>query len=1359
MTGDFMWRYVLFFFLIVCSNQSASQTNQLFNYNNGLSNSLVNHVYQDRYGFIWVATEDGLNRFDGQRFKKYVHQENNPKSLKSNFVKVCGEDKDGNLWVGYNYGIQKYNYSDDTFTDIEFYSSGIRVYPNIAHFELTKTGTVWLSSSGKGVFYIEDETKTPIFPERLNELISGVYHDYIFEDKDGILWISSENSGLSSYNPSSGEVRNYPVVDNSGQPSLLYISSICEDDLHNIYIGTLKNGLYKLSKKTDTIEKVKSEKTNEHFLQVKSLLFDSKKRLWVGTDGKGLRILNNQSGELEEFVPNTTPFDFSKSKIHSIIEDNSGNIWLGIFQKGLFLLPESKEMFKHYGYKPFGNQSIGSSCIMSIASDEKYIWAGTDGDGVYQLSREGKKLDHILLEDLKGGYSGNNILSINDSGDGYLWIGTFLNGLVRLNKKSKEFKVYQNKFDDNYSLPNDKVSCIANGESDTLWLGTMGNGVVRYDYKTNRFYREFNEPSNNYSLLNDWVNDIYIENKNRFWIATFGGLTMFEPDKGKATHFLAADGFLPNDVVHCLKPDSKGNLWIGTDNGLVMLNQQRERAKLYQVQNGLPSNVICAIEEDEYNQIWVSTHNGLAKLNPRNGLIISYYDFDGIQANEFSRKASCKGISNEIYFGGINGITEIVNKKEEPLEAMKDIILTDFILFDESVEIGYKSGKYIVLKKSILVADTIQLSSKDNAFSIVFTTMEFANRARVDYEYLMEGLDKTWKTAGAVNNRATYTNLDPGHYKFKVRGVDGGKVSPTRVLTIIIHPPWYSSTVAIIAWSLIGILLLYWLFLFFKGRIRHHQAERLNEMKMQFFINISHEIKTPLSLILDPLEKLMKKNEDPSSKKLYQIMYKNASRIFRLINQLLDVRKHDKNQLLFKYQKVNITQFIKDVSESYKLLAIDKSIQFNINSKDENINVWIDPLNFEKVIFNLLSNAFKFTQTNGQIEVEISNVIRKLGKKEKNKYAEIIVKDTGIGIKESEIENVFKRFYQIDSKETRFNTGAGIGLHLAMSMVKKHKGHIYAENRNDCRGSKFVVLLPLGNEHLPKDDLIIEENILPVPINSINKSYNVVSEKIPVKSKKNDKELKLMIVDDEEDIRLYLASQLIDEYEVELFSNGKEAWEALKNYKPDLIISDILMPEMDGISFCKKVKGTITTSHIPVVLLTALSKEEDKAEGIETGADMYLTKPFNTNLLKKIVANLIGNRKRLIKKLSESQEITNIANVELKSHDEILIQKVMTIIKENISDSSLNVETLADGIGLSRVHMHRKLKELTNQSARDFIKNIRMKQAAYLLSNKKVNVSEIAYAVGFSNPSHFSTTFKSFYGISPKEYAENKLGD
>jgi signal transduction histidine kinase/ligand-binding sensor domain-containing protein/DNA-binding response OmpR family regulator len=1174
----------------------------------------------------------------------------------------------------------------------------------------------------------------------------------MYEDKDGILWIGTVNDGLKAYNPKTEEIKTFSKS-NSVLPDN-EISCIIDDNKSNIYVGSIKGGLTRIDKKSGRIEQIRSTNQNEGYLPVKCLLFDSKQRLLIGTDGAGLRRYNYTSNLIENYTPTTTWINFAKYKVHSIIEDNVGNIWAGIFQKGLYLFPEMPEMFTRYGYSASGQNSIGSSCITAITGAPGELWIGTDGDGIYHLDRSVEKSDHLLLKGNEGKIEGKNILTLHNTSGDFLWAGTFLNGLLRYNKKTGAVKSYRNDPENPTSLSNDKVSSIQQDATGNLWIGTLGGGICRFDLNSERFYRGFSQSDSLNALIPLWVNDVHFDKQQNIWIGTYDGLALVDLKKQNVAFFTEANGKLSNNVVRCIQSDSKGNLWVGTYRGLIRINPTNFETKTYLKADGLVNEVICGIIEDEYSQIWISTHNGLSRLNPQENTFTNYYASDGLQANEFSRNAIYKTDKKELLFGGINGITGVTGDYRNYSRQIRDVMLTDFYRFDTPVKIGDKSGKHPVLNKSIVMADTVRLVEKDNVFSIGFTSVELANQSRITYEYMMEGFDANWNVTNSLNRRATYTNLGYGTYTFMVRGVDKEKHSNTRKLTIIIYPPWYKSLWAKIVWFILSILFLFSLMMLYQQNILRRNAEKINEMKMQFFTNISHEIKTPLTLILDPLEKLIAKNPDEETSRLYRIMRQNANRIYRLISQLLDVRKIDNGQILVKFQKTNIYDFVREIAHSYDFMALNKKIDFNIHSDIPNETLWIDPFNFEKVIFNLLSNAFKFTPAGGKVEVKIT----KLSASSQNpEVVRIEVIDTGIGIPKNDLERIFNRFFQSNEGTNRQIQGTGIGLHLSRLLVRLHKGTIMAENRTDGPGSRFIIELPTGNSHLRKEDLIIDENIIPAPSMAFSQA-NVYTE-LPRPNTPKSKpatNYKLMIVDDEEEIRNYLLEELSSTYKVIGFENGKQAFQAMLDEKPDLIISDIMMPEMDGITFCKKIKSNIRTSHTPIILLTALSKDEDRAEGIETGADMYLVKPFNSDFLKKSIANLLENRRKIFEKLQSTDEKFDIEPIELKSHDEILMQKVMSIIKENISNSELNVEMLADGVGISRVHMHRKLKELTNQSARDFIRNIRMKQAAYLLTSKKLNISEVAYAVGYNNLSHFSNSFKLFYGVSPTEYTQSQ---
>ncbi|WP_075602012.1 hybrid sensor histidine kinase/response regulator [Saccharicrinis aurantiacus] len=1324
--------FIIISLFFTCS--ITSQNKRFFDYNQGLSNSLINDIHQDHLGFIWIATEDGLNRFDGIKFTTFTKESNN---LKANYITKVKEDTKGNLWVGLFNGLLKYNHLNQSFSEVKIYIDDQQIHPFITDIIISETQDIWIATSGYGLIRIPTQLGRPRYSTRFNNRFPSLLMRSLFEDSEGILWIGTDNDGLVYFNPKTDE--NGTVVDKySGKVLKHDITSICEGEDGNIYAGSLKNGLLKIDKQNLTVQYL--DKASD--IAVKTVYRDSKNQLWVASDGMGLYHLNYKNNKLVPYSPPSSPFDFSKSKVHSILEDNNGNIWTAIFQKGLFLFPESQNIFSNYGYKAFGENSIGSNCISAITGDKNNIWIGTDGDGVYHYDLTKEKVTNILLRN-KGKLEGNNIFSFKDAAK-YLWIGTYSSGLIRLNKETKQTKYFKHDTNNPKSIPADIITVIKDGNNEDFWLATFGAGVINFNPKNETFTNKLPVSDSLNNIIPKWVNDVHLDNKGRFWVGTYDGLVLVEPKTDKATFFNVDNENIPNNVVYCIKEDYKGNIWTGTYGGLVKINPNTLDCKTYTTNDGLASNVICAIEEDEYFQLWMSTHKGLSRLDTGKEAFVNYYASDGLQSNEFSRNAVYKTAINELFFGGINGITEIKKDYNTYKNKAPNVILTDFNKNNKAVNIGDKSGKYKILSESIILEDTIHLNEKDNIFSIEFTSENLAGQSSISYEYMMEGFDKVWNQSDAQSRKASYTNLPHNTYIFKVRSINKDAYSEPRALTIIIHPPWYKTTWAKLLWFVITATLLWLIIGLYKDKFRHIEIEKLNDKKMQFFINVSHEIRTPLSLIIDPLDKLLAQKSNAETMRLYSIMQQNSNRILRLINQLLDVRKLDKSQMLTKFQKTELKTYIENITSSYNYLATSKNIKLLVLNDSENIEVWIDPLNFEKVIINLLSNAFKFTPNDGKISLTISQF-----KANERSFAKISILDNGIGINKSQHEKIFERFYQVDSKETRNNAGTGIGLHLSRSLVELHKGRLYMQNGENNIGSEFIIEIPLGNAHLPKKDLLIDENIIPAPIHQHKPSELVDDSTSDTKAKTN---YKLMIVEDELEIRNYLINEFSERYTVIAYENGKQAHINILNDKPDIIISDIMMPEMDGISFCKKVKNNIDTSHIPIILLTALTKEEDKAEGIETGADMYLSKPFNTSFLKKSLTNLLENRRRIATKIEKKAEQYTVEAPNIKTHDEILMQKIMTIIKDNISNSELNVEMLADSVGISRVHLHRKLKELTNQSARDLIRNIRMKQASYILTNKKMNVSEVAYAIGFSSLSHFSSSFKAYYGVSPKEY-------
>ncbi len=765
--------------------------------------------------------------------------------------------------------------------------------------------------------------------------------------------------------------------------------------------------------------------------------------------------------------------------------------------------------------------------------------------------------------------------------------------------------------------------------------------------------------------------------------------------------------------------------------------------------------------------MWISTYMGICKYDAKTGRYINYYAGDGLQGNEFTHGAFYKDEAGKVYFGGINGITYFQPSSIESVLKDTKVWITDFSIFNQPVRKNTRSGRHTVIYTSVPDANMFQLAHYDNTFSIVFSTLQYNNPEQISYQYKIEELSNQWLSTEPGVNRVTYNNLLPGKYTFHVRALSHGNLSEIRTVKILITPPWYEMWWAYCIYAFLFGLLVLGIVNYILSRMRHRReimkrehAEQLNEAKLQFFINISHEIRTPMTLIINPLEKLLAEKKGGEVQKTYLMIYRNAQRILRLINQLMDIRKLDKGQMFLKFRETDMVGFIDDVMLTFDYMARKKKIRFSFEHVMPQLKVWVDMNNFDKILMNIFSNAFKYTPEQGEITVTLSTGRDSTRRDPLKEYFEITVTDNGIGLDREKIERIFERFYQIDNDVTKSNFGTGIGLHLSRSLVELHHGIILAENREDAPGSRFIIRIPLGSAHLRTDELEdVEAVITPHTVwvkpekTDLEGAFEEEEDEESKKAGKSKNRMRILIVEDEEEILSYLKEELEGDYRIMTRKNGREAYDTILADTPDLVISDIMMPEMDGLSLCRKIKQNTNVNHVPVILLTAKSKPEDTMEGMATGADAYMVKPFNTELLKSTIANLIANRKLLKSKFSGAQQQEDkVQKLSMKSADEILMSKIMKVINENLSNPDLNVEMLAANVGLSRVHVHRKLKELTNLSARDFIKNIRLQQAAALLKEKKLTVSEVAYATGYTNLSHFSSSFKEVHGMSPKEY-------
>lgn len=1342
---------ILIFLSLLLPSKSASQTGTYYSANGQLSSSLINHLYQDQRGLIWTSTEFGLNKFDGMHFTHYKHVDNVPTSLIHSHVRAVFEDSHQNLWVRCLRGLMLYRPETDDFELINMKDRKGAVH--VTSLRQLNNGEVWGTTTGDTIFRMNLSEKVMEPMPEMNEKLRLKTLNAIFEDSRRNIWFSTDTQGLVCYNPTTGDILRfrYPDIPENN------ISAIDEDENGNLFIGTLTKGVCLYDREKNQFVPIPYE--NRQNLPIKKLAFINGKLL-IGTDGKGVKTYNPELRQIEDYPINATPFDLSTGKVHSILQDKDDNLWLGIFQKGIVFLPAHRERFEYIGHKLLYDNPIGTGCIMSIYKDaDGHLWIGADNEGVFELDADHKLIRHYRPEDTPGSVA-NTLTSIFQDSDRNLWLGAYANGLAMLDKKTGKCTYIP-------QLRHAKIMDIIEDRQRTLYIATLGDGLYTYNLDTkvlNQHNVSLNvvprEPSNN------WINVLLCDHEGLIWIGGYQGISCYNPQQDS---FSKIGRIAPGSVGYSLLEDEEGNIWAGMSSGLYSIHKKTQDIQGYTMQDGLPNNIIGAICQDKQGNIWVSTYSGISKFEQKNHRFINYYVGDGLQGNEFTHGAFFQDVSGRIYFGGSDGITHFMPEQIIEQPRKNRVYITDFQVFNQSINKSTLSGGKPIISTAVIDADVFRLNHQDNTFSIVFSTLRYDNPRQIKYQYRIKELGEEWQSTETGTNRVTYNKLPHGKYTFQVSAVEHGSTSGVRTIQIVITPPWYLSGWAFFVYTLLLILLIIGVISYIRNRIRQRRElterkhqEEINEAKLQFFINISHEIRTPMTLIINPIEKLLLENKVPELNKTYLMIYRNSQRILRLVNQLMDIRKIDKGQMFMKFRETDIVGFIDDLILTFEYTARQKNIRLVFVHEAPLLKVWVDLNNFDKILMNLLSNAFKYTPDGGEITLTLTQ-----GSSPTNgplrDYFEITIEDTGIGLEEDKIERIFDRFYQINTGSTNTNMGTGIGLHLTHSLIALHHGTITAENRTDRRGSRFTVRIPLGAAHLEASELEDPSSTPsiphPLPIKEkleFDAAEEAAEEHVQRKSKT---QFRILIVEDEKEIQNYLAAQLNDLYRISTCNNGKEALNLLHSTPPDLVISDIMMPEMDGITLCKKIKQNVNINHIPIILLTAKGKPEDYAEGMDIGADAYMVKPFNMELLRKTVSNLIANRKLLKNKFSgmqQQEEKLEVLNI--KPADEVLMEKVMKVINDNLAEPTLDVEMLARSVGLSRVHLYRKLKALTNLSTRDFIRNIRIQQAAKLLQDKRMSISDIAYSVGFNNLAHFSNSFKEQFGVSPKEYMQ-KFGE
>ena len=1331
-------RRLLLLFLIISVQSAFAQMGKLFDASQQLSSNFVNQVYLDNDGFLWVVTRNGLNRYDGYQFDIYKKNPKQPDSMASNYVNCMMQDKNGLFYLGM-WGVLQ-TYDGNKFQTIEVKDAeGNHIDCYITSFIQRSNGDVLAGTSGFGILKIDD----PGHAHQIAGNLKDIYTIQQFmEDKEGNLWILGRQEGLIRYDGKTIQ----KFFDEA--PMNTDLRRICQTSDGSIWLGTMSRGLYKF----DDGDFVKVPQAGN--MPISELYASSDGNLMIGYDGAGLGIFNPKTGILTNNPYYDYSVDLSKSKVYSIVEDNNGNIWLGLLQKGIFMQPKQITEFEYLGYKLGKHNLIGEACVISTYIDSQgRCWVGTDKDGLYMLDHKQKLQKHYLE-----GFP-STIMSICEGRDGKIWIGSYDEGFGYIDGGGSY-----------HQLPIYQTACgfsICTTNDGDVWIATMGQGLLRLDnngnlkkaYTTTTHSTSNDDAQNN--IANDYISKMSLSpDGKRIYVATTMGLCCLDIERDSWTSLFGKNCLNYGKPTRIVKEYS-GRLWIGTNDGLYCYDLMKKTQKLFTAESGLADNGIASIEQDREGKLWIGTDHGLCCHDPKTGITQSYFVDNGLQSNEFSDGASHaidRGDHCIMVFGGVGGITWFHPEKVKLKEWNAKVNIVNFIINNQPVSGLSMSGDYQICDTTIIAADRFELASHDNAFAIQFSTLSYDNPEHITYLYSINGEDFVKLQPGV--NEITFTHLPPGTYRFRVKAERNDQETPEKEFTVVIHSPWYRS-----AWAytlyLMAIGFAIWQILVTRrrreqNRLRlqeHIHAEEMSDAKLRFFMNISHEIRTPMTLIVTPLLSLIKNDDDPQRKGVYETIKRNAERILSLINQMMDLRKIDKGQMQMRMAETDLIPFVKDIYELFEGQAKNKSVTLTYRHDTDSLPIWIDRRNFDKVIVNILSNAFKFTPAGGEIRIVVSH-------DEKN--ATIAISDNGEKIPEDKLNKIFERFYQTASTVNDRYTGTGIGLDLTRSLVELHYGTITAKNINSNEHSEyldkgqdgvvFIVTLPLGNAHLKPEEMIIDEEPVAAAdlIQEEESEADIEPTMIPLSA---NHKTTIVIAEDDDEIRNYLNAELSKDYDVVLCTNGREALSETLHRKPDLVISDVMMPEMDGNALCSKIKTNPGTNHIPVILLTAKNRDEDKLEGLETGADSYIVKPFNMDILRRTIINLINSHRLLQLKYGRNDVLEEqVEEVRMKSPDEKLLERVMATINSHLNDSDLSVDLVAEEVGISRVHLHRKMKELTGQTPHDFIRNLRLKQAANLLANQGMNVTEVMYACGFSNSASFSTLFKKFYGVSPREY-------
>ena len=1339
---------LLLFVLLLSSWMVVAQSYQFkhLEVSDGLSNNSVNTICKDRDGFMWFGTTTGLNRYDGYTFKIYQHAENDPGSLPDNYITDIVEMPDGRFWVNTGRGYVLFDKEQDCFiTDVTGFMKNLESGGVPEQVFVDREGNTCLSVAGEGCYRYKEGGKRLFFSYVEHSLPEhGVTQ--IAECSDGLLLIY--NTGLLvcldratlAIKWQSDEIKKYIPAGKTIEFSLFVDRDNCIWAYSLMGIWAYDCGTK--SWRTD-LTAIWSSRPD---VIIHAVAQDIEGRIWVGKDYDGIDVLEKETGKVTSLVAHDdNGRSLPHNTIYDLYADRDGIMWVGTYKKGVSYYSESIFKFNMYEWGDI-------TCIEQ--ADENRLWLGTNDHGILLWNRSTGKAEPFWRD--AEGQLPNPVVSMLKSKDGKLWVGTFNGGLYCMN--GSQIRSYKEGVGN--ALASNNVWALVEDDKGRIWIASLGGGLQCLEPVSGTF--ETYTSSNSALLENNVTSLCWVDNNTLFFGTANQGVGMMDMRTREIKKIQGQSGNvkLSNDAVNHVYKDSRGLVWIATREGLNVYDTRRHVFLDLSPVAEAKGNFIAAITEDQERNMWVSTSRKVIRVTVASdgkGSYLfdsrAYNSEDGLQNCDFNQR-SIKTLHNGIIaIGGLYGVNVFAPDHIRYNKMLPNVMFTGLSLFDEAVKVGQSYGGRVLIEKELNDVENVEFDYKQNIFSVSFASDNYNLPEKTQYMYKLEGFNNDWLTLPLGVHNVTFTNLAPGKYVLRVKAInsDGYVGIKEATLGIVVNPPFWMSWWAYLLYA-VGLVIVLFLAryrMLKREREKFHlqqienevaKNEEINNMKFRFFTNVSHELRTPLTLIISPLEGMLKETTDELQSTRLQLMYRNAQRLLHLVNQLLDFRKGEMSTHQLSLSEGDIISYVHSVCNSFLLMADKKHIQFSFFSGIDTFSMAFDADKVGKIVMNLLSNAFKFTPEGGRVTVMIEHVA---GTPD---ILEIKIADTGIGISDVDKEHIFERFYQAGHKGVEETTGNGIGLSLVRDFVTLHEGEVKVFD-NIGTGSVFVIQFPV--KHVETQVQLPEETGMPAG----DEEDKEMKEEAREETERKNFPL-LLIVDDNEDFRIFMRYSLELQYRVKLAVNGKEAWEMMQEELPDLVISDVMMPQMDGNELCRLIKQDKRTAHIPVILLTARQNTEAKLEGLQTGADDYVTKPFNMTILVLRIRKLI--------ELSRYHRVTQgmidpaPSEIVITSLDEKLIEKAIKYVEDNMSRTELSVEELSRELGMSRVHLYKKLLQITGKTPIEFIRVIRLKRAAQLLRESQLHVSEVAFEVGFNNPKYFSRYFKDEFGVLPSVYQEKE---